>query len=142
MKFNSLEEREDLIKSFEDKSKTLTTSLKSEIPSGTEVSFESVTIWDDAIPVIVNEETKETENKVVSGEIYVMYIKQPHIITSVQIMDKLAQNNLFGAGFFAWGAMVISSSSSPEIEKDDIKLGLCARLAQMVQIKVPDFKKK
>lgn len=139
MKFNSEKERDELIKGFEIKAKSLTDSMKKEIPEKTEVTFETVTVWGEDVEAQDSTEDNKKFNK--TGNIHVAYIKQPHIFTAVKILDMLAQQKMFEAGFTAWDAMIIQVHSSKEVEEYGIKLGLVGRLGWMLKAAVPDLKK-
>ena len=146
MKFTNREEREKLIKSFEDKSVQLTDQmLKSkEIEHGTKVLVETITNWEFEIPVGKDVPEDIIKNKIASnpGEIYVAYIRQPKLINAGQIYDKLFKTGKFEAGLYAFDGMVLLKHSSPEVENYDIKLGLAWRLAEFISVKLPDHKKK
>src|ERR1017187_6393617 len=106
MKFTNREEREKLIKSFEDKSVQLTEQmLKSkEIPQGTKVLVETITNWEFEIPVGKDVPEDIVKNKIASnpGEIYVSYIRQPQLINAGQIYDRLFKSGKFEAGLYAF----------------------------------------
>lgn len=139
MKFKNEAERLELIESFKQKAESLTQSMKSEIPEDTKVMFETVTDYDDPIEIDGEEGEKIID---IPGDIYVCYIKQPHIMTAVMILDKLNKRDSFGAGFAAWDSMVIAAPhSSKEIEKYRIKLGLVGRLGYLLDALRPDIKK-
>ena len=137
MKFINEQQREELIKGFEETAKALTASMKSDIPEDSVISFDTITEYDEtnSLPSEDNPEPK-------AGKLYVAYIKQPHILTAIKVLDLLNQRRNFDAGFLAWEAMIIKSESSKEIQKDKYKLGLCARLGYVIEMAAPDFKKK
>ncbi len=166
MRFNTREERDSLIAGFQTKADSLTEKMlkNNEIPQKTKVSFETVTQWDgevnratgfpddveevnpNAVKISGAQEDSSDVEKVKRisnpGDIYVMYVRQPQLINASQIIDKLIRGGVMEAGSFAWDSMVLSRESSPEIEEYEIKLGLFARLGNMVAMKAPDFKKK
>ena len=160
MKFTTRSEREELIKGFEIKAAELTAKMLKtnppSIPQKTKVIFETITNWDNEIPIkkllpdyvgevapddiVINEKGKKIITN--PGEIFVAYIRQPQLINAGQIYDKLFKSGKFEAGLFAFDAMVLKSESSPEVEDYSIKLGLAWRIAEFILIKLPDHKKK
>lgn len=142
MRFENKEKRLELIEGFKEKAKSLTHSMKDDIPEDTEVVFETVTDYDEKTVIV---EDPESEGKTITekpGDIYVCYIKQPHIMTAIAVMDKLNKKDLFSAGYIAWDAMVIGAPhSSKEIEKYRFKLGLVGRLGFLLEMMIPDIKK-
>lgn len=139
MQFKNEKERDELIKGFETKAKSLTDSMKKEIPENTEVIFETITEWGENVEASDSTEDNKKYDK--TGNIFVAYIKQPHILTAVKVLDMLAQQRMFEAGMMAWDAMIISVHSSKEIENYSLKLGLVGRLGWMLKASVPDLKK-
>lgn len=139
MYFNNEKERDEFIEGFVKKAESLTQTMKKDLPENTSVIFETVTIWGDEKE---SPDSKEDDKKFdKTGNIYVAYIKQPHILTAVRVLDLLSQQKMFEAGMLAWDSMILSTHSSKEIEQYSVKLGLVGRLGWMLKTSVPDVKK-
>jgi hypothetical protein len=143
--FKSEEERNQLLKDFDEKAKSLTISMKGEIPANTKIQVETVTIFDEIPTTVPNEEFPEDRSKdttITGGKIIACYIRQPHIMTAVVILDKLQRRDSFSAGLSAWEAMVIPyPASCKEVEEYSYKLGLVGRLGFLLDGMKPDIKK-
>lgn len=147
MKFTSLEERKKLLDDFNKKADALTVKLKKEIPTNSVIVVETITEWEREInlktrvPDDIYDQKGKTKVLLPNpGEIYVAYIRQPHLLTAIQVMDKLAIRQIWAAGLFAWDAMVLPESST-EINLDRNKITICGRLGQMLDVALPDVKK-
>lgn len=142
--FKSEEERDKLLKDFAEKAEALTISMKGEIPSNTKVVVETVTTWDEPV-TNPNSEFPDDRSKDITttgGKIVACYIKQPHIMTAVVILDKLQRRDSFSAGLSAWEAMVIPAPAScKECDEYSYKLGLVGRLGFLLDGMKPDIKK-
>ena len=155
MKFSTLEERESLLKSFSEKADSLTVSMLKErsIPNKTKVIFETITNWDEGEflpildeennPVLIDGEIQlsSIKSEPSSGDILVAYIRQPQLLNGTEIMDILLKKGEFQAGLKGFDSMVLLKHSSPEVEDQDIKFGICWRLAKALSIRLHDLKK-
>lgn len=128
-KFTTLEEKDSLIKSFEEKAKTLTESRKGKVG-----------VEDPEVKTIITTEWDEGENPI-SGEVYVIYVNQPHILSCSEILDLVASKGKFTAGMKAWDIMIDKANSSPEFNQGKYKLGAAPNLPFMINMQFPDLKK-
>ena len=119
-RFESVQQRLDIIESF----KQFALGIKSDNPSDKEIKFETITEWD------------EDSNE--KGQISVIYIQQPALISAVQLFDMVQSKGLFQTGYHAWDLLVRKESDNIP---DRMKLSLCPRLVTTINATPADIKK-
>lgn len=86
--------------------------------------------------------TEREDNYNLTGNVFVAYTKQPHVLVAARAMDLLIANKDFEAGTLLWSSCFIVEHSSKEIENvDKYKLGLTGMLGKYLEIQAPDVKK-
>lgn len=84
---------------------------------------------------IKNEE--KDPNKI---EFIVAFIREPHILNTIQAMDLLVAGKLHQAGYNLFDVCVLKDSS-PEAFDDKYKVGLCMKLGLLLDVANPAEKK-
>ncbi len=154
MRFETLQERLDLIESFKNRAKELEEEKKNEKGLdknfNCKVIFDTRTEYDEDVEVLETLEFVpkplikcEVRSEKCSGDIYVFYIRQPKLLDSIKILeagDK--ENKVYSKCLIAWDAMIDTKNSSPEIFTDRIKLGYLPNMINHIDVLAGDQKKR
>lgn len=154
MRFETQEERINLIASFAAKAKELEAAkiadTKRDMNYNCRVDFDTRTDYDsnvtgsfvgrDFVP-----NTKDADGNLLpcSGDIYLFIIHQPNLMQALQILNAARPplGNPYNSGLEAWKYMIDTANSSPEIQTDRIKLGYLLDLVGKLDAILGDQKK-
>jgi len=142
MRFETKEERDLLIKTFEAKAKELQALKESKADRdpnyNCRVDFDTRSEFDDV------EYNDKNEIVSCSGDIYVFYLHQPTLTESIKILTAAQPplGNAYNSGLEAFKVMVDKKESSIEVFTDRIKLGYLVKLVNKIDALVSDQKKR
>lgn len=139
MRFETKEQREELIKGFEEHATAIEIEKKQE--KGLDPNYNCKVIVDHRSEFDSIERDEKGLILSCSGEIYVFYIRQPKFFDAVKILDGGEPGKVYGKCILAWDCMIDKKESSPEIFTDRIKLGYLTKMLQHIDALLGDQKK-
>ncbi len=140
MRFESKEQKEELIKQFEDRAKELE-KKKKEDPK-TDKNYNCKIVLDFRCEYDEIERDELTgEIKSCNGDIHFFMFKQPSLFDAVKILDGGDPSKVYGKFLLAWDCMIIKEESTPEVFTDRIKLGYLTKMLGHIDALMGDQKK-
>lgn len=139
MRFESKEQREELIKGFNQRAIELENSKKTD--PKTNKNYNCKVIVDTRSEYDIIEKDNDGNITECTGDIYVFYIRQPDLVNAIKILEGGKPGEIFTKCLLAWGCMIDEKESSPEIQTDRIKLGYLLKMIDYIDALRGDQKK-